>query len=183
MDLGKLFKFSKDFQLNKSTFVNLRWMALLGQFAAVNVVKLVFQFDFYFLVCNFIVGTGVLTNLFLQFKIKQNQLNNNLSTIYLTYDIIQLGILIYLTGGVTNPFIFLLIIPSVFSSIYLKLSSTINLAVITIFIIIILTFFHFDLPSPMHLHFHVPDYYLYAIPLAIIIGLIFMVYFGSKFGE
>jgi two-component system sensor histidine kinase RegB len=182
MDLGKLFKFSKDFQLNKSTFVNLRWMALLGQFAAVNVVKLVFQFDFYFLVCNFIVGTGVLTNLFLQFKIKQNQLNNNLSTIYLTYDIIQLGILIYLTGGVTNPFIFLLIIPSVFSSIYLKLSSTINLVVITIFIIIILTFFHFDLPNPMNLHFHVPDYYLYAIPLAIIIGLIFLVYFGSKFG-
>jgi two-component system sensor histidine kinase RegB len=182
MNLDKLFKSSKDFQLNKSTFVNLRWMALLGQFAAVNVVKLVFQFDFYFLVCNFIVGTGVLTNLFLQFKIKQNQLNNSLSTIYLTYDIIQLGILTYLTGGVTNPFIFLLIIPSVFSSIYLKLSSTINLVVMTIFIIIILTFFHFDLPSPMHLHFHVPDYYLYAIPLAIIIGLIFLVYFGSKFG-
>ena len=183
MNLGKLFKSSKDFQLSKSTFVNLRWMALLGQFVTVNVVKLVFQFDFYFLVCNFIVGTGILTNLFLQFKIKQNQLNNNLSTIYLTYDIIQLGILIYLTGGVTNPFIFLLIIPSVFSSIYLKLSSTINLVVITIFIIIVLTFFHFDLPSPMHLHFHVPDYYLYAIPLAIIIGLIFLVYFGSKFGE
>ena len=183
MNLDKLFKSSKDFQLNKGTFVNLRWMALLGQFVAVNVAKLVFQFDFYFLVCSFIVGTGVLTNLFLQFKIKQNQLNNNLSTIYLTYDIIQLGILIYLTGGVTNPFIFLLIIPSVFSSIYLKLSSTINLVVITIFIIIILTFFHFDLPSPMNLHFHVPDYYLYAIPLAIIIGLIFLVYFGSKFGK
>ena len=144
MNLSKLFKSSKDFQLDKSTFVNLRWMALLGQFAAVIVVKLIFQFDFYFLACSFIVGIGVLTNLFLQFKIKQNLLNNNLSTIYLTYDIIQLGILIYLTGGVTNPFIFLLIIPSVFSSIYLKLSSTINLVVITIFIIIVLTFFHLD---------------------------------------
>jgi len=183
MNLGKLFESSKDFQLSKITFVNLRWVALLGQFAAVNIVKFVFQFDFYFLVCNFLVGIGILTNLFLQFRIKQNQLNNNLSTIYLTYDIVQLGTLIYLTGGATNPFIFLLIIPSVFSSIYLKLSSTINLVVITIFIIIVLTFFHFDLPSPMHLHFHVPDYYLYAIPLAIIIGLIFLVYFGSKFGE
>jgi len=183
MNLGKSFESSKDFQLNKITFVNLRWVALLGQFAAVNVVKFVFQFDFYFLVCNFIVGIGVLINLFLQFQIKQNQLNNNLSTIYLTYDIVQLGTLIYLTGGATNPFILLLIFPSVFSSIYLKLSSTINLVVITIFIIIVLTFFHFDLPGPMHLHFHVPDYYLYAIPLAIIIGLIFLVYFGSKFGE
>ena len=183
MNLSKLFKSSKDFQLDKSTFVNLRWIALLGQFATINVVKLIFQFDFYFLVCNFIVGIGVLTNLLLQFKIKQNQLNNNLSTIYLAYDIIQLGILIYLTGGITNPFIFLLMIPSVFSSTYLKLISTINLVIITIFILIFLTFFHFDLPNPKYLHFHVPDYYLYAIPLAIIVGLIFLVYFGLKFGR
>ena len=183
MNLSKLFKSSKDFQLDKSTFVNLRWIALLGQFATINVVKLIFQFDFYFLVCNFIVGIGVLTNLLLQFKIKQNQLNNSLSTIYLAYDIIQLGILIYLTGGITNPFIFLLMIPSVFSSTYLKLISTINLVVITIFILIFLTFFHFDLPNPKYLHFHVPDYYLYAIPLAIIVGLIFLVYFGLKFGR
>ena len=95
-----LFKSSKDFQLDKSTFVNLRWIALLGQFATISIVKLIFQYDFYFLLCNFIVGIGVLTNVLLQFKIKQNQLNNNLSTIYLTYDIIQLGILIYLTGGI-----------------------------------------------------------------------------------
>ena len=177
-----LFKSSKDFQLDKSTFVNLRWIALIGQLATINVVKLIFQFDYYFLVCNFIIGIGVLTNLLLQFKIKQNQLNNNLSTIYLAYDIIQLGILIYLTGGINNPFIFLLIIPSVFSSTYLKLISTINLVIITIFVLIFLTFFHFDLPSPKNLHFHVPDYYLYAVPLAIIVGLIFLVYFGLKFG-
>ena len=182
MNLSKLFKSSKDFQLDKSTFVNLRWIALLGQFATISVVKFIFQFDFYFLLCSFIIGFGVLTNLLLQFKIKQNQLNNNLSTIYLAYDIIQLGILIYLTGGISNPFIFLLIIPSVFSSTYLKLISTINLVIITMFILVFLTFFHLNLPSPKHLHFHVPDYYLYAIPLAIIIGLIFLVYFGLKFG-
>ena len=183
MYLAKLLKSSKDFQLDKSTFVNLRWIALLGQFVTISVVKFIFQFDFYFLLCSFIVGFGVLTNLLLQFKIKQNQLNNNLSTIYLAYDIIQLGILIYLTGGINNPFIFLLIIPSVFSSTYLKLISTINLVIITIFVLIFLTFFHLDLPSPKDLHFHVPDYYLYAVPLAIIVGLIFLVYFGLKFGK
>jgi len=182
MNFVWLFKSSKDFQLDKSTFVKLRWIALLGQFATISVVKLIFQFDFPFLLCNFIVGIGVLTNLLLQFTIKQNQLNNNLSTIYLAYDIIQLGILIYLTGGINNPFIFLLIIPSVFSSTYLKFISTINLVIITIFVLIFLTFFHLDLPSPKDLHFHVPDYYLYAVPLAIIVGLIFLVYFGLKFG-
>ena len=182
MNLNKLFESSKDFQLDKSTFVKLRWIALLGQFITIIVVKLVFQFDFYFLICNLIVGIGVLTNLLLQFKIKQNQLNNRLSTFYLAYDIIQLGILIYLTGGINNPFIFLLIIPSVFSSTYLKLISTINLVAITIFILIFLTFFHFNLPGPKDLHFHVPNYYLYAIPFAVIIGLVFLTYFGARFG-
>ncbi len=182
MNFSWLFKSSKDFQLDKNTFVNLRWIALLGQFATINIVKLIFQFDFNFLLCNFIVVIGVLTNLLLQFRIKQNQLNNNLSTLFLAYDIAQLGILIYLTGGVNNPFVFLLIIPSVFSSTYLKLVSTINLAIITIFILVFLTFFHLDLPSPDHLHFHVPNYYLYAVPSAIIVGLIFLVYFGLQFG-
>ena len=182
MNLNQLFKSSKDFQLDKSTFTNLRWIALLGQFAAINYVKLILDFDFYYLVCNFVVGIGVLTNLLLQFRIKQNQLNNKLSTIYLTYDIIQLGLLLYFTGGITNPFIFLLLIPSVFSSTYLNLISTINLVIITIFILIFLTFFHLELPGPQDLHFHVPDYYLFSIPLALSIGLVFLVYFGIKFG-
>ena len=105
MNFRWLFKTSKDFQLDKNTFVNLRWIALLGQFATINVVELIFKFDFHFLFCNLIVSVGVLTNLLLHFKIKQNQLNNNLSTTYLAYDIFQLGALFYLTGGIKNPFI------------------------------------------------------------------------------
>ena len=89
MNFSWLFKSSKDFQLDKNTFVNLRWIALLGQFVTINIVKLIFQFDFNFLLCNFIVVIGVLTNLLLQFRIKQNQLNNNLSTLFLAYDIAQ----------------------------------------------------------------------------------------------
>ena len=47
----------------------------------------------------------------------------------------------------------------------------------------VLTFFYHDLPHPGELHFNAPDYYLYAIPVSIIIGLFFLVYFGYKFGE
>ena len=47
----------------------------------------------------------------------------------------------------------------------------------------ILTFYYVDLPHPSELHFHAPDYYLFAIPISIIIGLLFLVYFGVKFGE
>jgi len=50
-------------------------------------------------------------------------------------------------------------------------------------VLIFLTFFYYDLPHPSELHFQAPDYYLLAIPLSIIIGLVFLVYFGFKFGE
>tara|TARA_Y100000590_G_scaffold382305_1_gene452143 strand:- start:102 stop:1151 length:1050 start_codon:yes stop_codon:yes gene_type:complete len=101
----------------------------------------------------------------------------------LSFDIFQIGALFFFTGGITNPFIFLIIIPAVFSSQYLHfLSSTILVLIITI-VLIFLSFFYYDLPHPGELHFHAPDYYLYAIPISIIIGLFFLVYFGFKFGE
>ncbi len=170
------------YSLNKSTYVNLRWIAYIGQLAAILIVQFFFKYKFDYFYCISIIFFSVLTNLYLRFEIKENQLNNFNSTIFLSYDILQLGLLFFLTGGVTNPFIFLIIIPAVFSSQYLYIWSSVILVLFIILVLIILTFFHYDLPHPGELHFHAPDYYVYAIPLSIIIGLIFLVYFGVKFG-
>ena len=177
-----LFQSLRDFQLNKRTFVNLRWIALLGQLLTIVVVKFVLKFEFDFLYCILIVAIGIFTNLYLQFKTTQNPLNNFYSTTYLAYDIFQLGCLLYLTGGITNPFIFLLIIPSVFSSTYLTLGSTIFLGLLTTLFVVILTFFYLPLPHDENFHFHVPDYYLNTVPISVLIGLVFLIYFGFKFG-
>ena len=179
----KFLKTSKLYSLNKFTYVNLRWIAYIGQISAILIVRFLFEYKFNYFICISIIFFSVLTNLYLQFKIKDNQLNNSTSTMYLSYDIFQLGILLFFTGGVTNPFIFLILVPAVFSSQYLHfLSSIILVAFITI-ILIVLTFFYYDLPHPGELHFHAPDYYLYGIPISVMIGLIFLVYFGVKFGE
>ena len=171
------------FTLNRTTYINLRWIAFIGQISSIFVVEFLLNFKFNYLPCLIIIGLGVITNIFLQFKIRENQINNFISSIYLTYDILQLGILFFLTGGITNPFIFLIIIPAVFSSQYLSIKSSIFLVVLTISILILLTLFYFELPHPGEIHFHVPNYYLYAIPLSILIGLLFLVYFAVKFGE
>jgi two-component system sensor histidine kinase RegB len=173
---------SKLFSLNKSTYVNLRWIAYSGQLFAILIVQFLLQYKFNYFLCISIIFISILTNLFLQFKIKENQLNNSFSTSYLAYDILQLGSLLYLTGGVTNPFIILIIIPAVFSSQYLKIWSSIALVSLVVIILIILVFFYKDLPHPEFVHFHVPEYYLYSIPISVFIGLIFLVYFGVKFG-
>ena len=171
------------FYLNKSTYVNLRWIAIIGQLIAVFFVQFILNFKFNYIACVSVIFLSIVTNFYLQFKFKQNQLNNLHSTVYLSFDIVQLGILFFLTGGITNPFIFLIIVPAVFSSQYLNIYSSIILVTLIILILSILTFYYIDLPHPGEFDFHAPDYYLFAIPASIIIGLIFLVYFCVKFGE
>jgi len=179
----KFFETSDLYSLNKSTYVNLRWIAYIGQLIAILFVEFILGFNFNYFTCISIIFISVLTNLYLQFKVKENQLKNFISTIYLSYDILQLGLLFFFTGGITNPFIFLIIVPAVFSSQYLNIWSSILLVTSIILILIVLSFFYYQLPHPREIYFKAPDYYLYAIPLSIIIGLIFLVYFGVKFGE
>ena len=179
----KFVEISKLFSLNKSTYVNLRWIAYIGQIIAILFVEFYLQYNFNYILCISIIFLSVLTNIYLQFLIKDNQINNLTSSIYLGFDIIQLGTLLYFTGGITNPFIILLIVPAVFSSQYLKIKSSIFLVALSTICLILLTFNYQDLPSPGNLHFHAPDYYISAIPLATVIGLIFLVYYGVKFGE
>ena len=183
MSDNEFIKNSNLYSLNKSTYVNLRWIAYIGQIITIFVVQFIFNFNFNYAACLSIIFISVISNLNLQFRIKENQLNNTLSTIYLIFDILQLGVLFYFTGGISNPFIFLILIPAVFSSQYLHFLSSILLVFIIILTLMILTFYFQDLPHPGELHFHTPDYYFYSIPLSIIIGLIFLVYFGFKFGE
>ena len=135
---------SELYNLNRSTYVNLRWIAFIGQIFAIFVVEFILVFKFNYIPCLIIIFLGVITNIFLQFKIKENQLNNLLSLIYLIYDILQLAFLFFLTGGITNPFIFLLIIPAVFSSQYLSIKSSVVLVILTIMALVLLTFFYFE---------------------------------------
>ena len=112
----KFFETSKYFSLKKSTYINLRWIAIIGQLITINLVYFVFKFDFNFLITNTIIFFGIFSNLYLIYVNQKTQLSDGPAFIFLTIDILQLSFLIYLTGGISNPFIVFLIIPSVFSS-------------------------------------------------------------------
>ena len=182
MKLSDLLKFEEDLRLEKKTVVILRWIALIGQLLTIYFVHFIVDFSLPLIFCSLTIFCGGLTNIFIQFNFKKNQLSNIESTILLFYDVIQLAVLIYLTGGVTNPFIIFLIVPALISSTLLNLASTLFLSIITIMSLILLTFNYFPLPSEGNLHFHVPDYYIFSIPSALVIALIFLNYFGFRFG-
>ena len=170
----KFFETSKYHFFKKSTYISLRWIGIIGQLISVNFVYLFLNFNFDFIICNLIILLGILSNLFLIFIYKKTQLSDRSAFIFLVIDILQLGALLYLTGGVTNPFDIFLLIPSIFSSSHLSFKTNFLLVFLTILIILILTFYSLDLPSPISDHFHVSPYYFYSIPNALIIALIFL---------
>jgi two-component system sensor histidine kinase RegB len=178
----EFFVTSKYFSLKKSTYITLRWIGIIGQLLAVNIVYFFLDFKFNFIASNIIIFLGILSNLYLILIYKKTQLSDRSAFFFLVIDIFQLGVLIYLTGGVANPFIIFLLIPSVFSSSNLSFITNLLLVLLTILIIIFLTFNSIDLPSPLNDHFHVSPYYYYSIPVALIIALIFLNYFAMTFG-
>ena len=137
----KFFETSKYYTLKKSTYITLRWIGIIGQLVSINLVYFYFGFDFDFIYSILIVCIGIISNLYLIFIYQKTQLSDRSALLFLLIDIFQLGSLIYLTGGVVNPFVIFLIIPSVFASSNLGLRTNLLLVSTTTIMIIFLTFF------------------------------------------
>ena len=178
----KFFETSKHHSFKKSTYIALRWIGIIGQLIAVNFVHFVLDFKFDFITSNLVIFVGIISNFYLIFIYKKTQLSDRSAFIFLVIDILQLAILLYLSGGILNPFVIFIIIPSVFSSSNLSFRTNTMLVLLTAFSIIFLTFYSTELPSPLGDQFHVSPYYYYSIPIALIIALVFLNYFAMTFG-
>ncbi|WP_440907377.1 ActS/PrrB/RegB family redox-sensitive histidine kinase [Candidatus Pelagibacter sp.] len=178
----KFFETSKYHSFKKSTYITLRWIGIIGQLIAVNFVYLFLNSSFDFITSNLIIFFGILSNLYLIFIYKKTQLSDRSAFIFLLIDILQLGVLLYLSGGITNPFIIFILIPSVFSSSNLSLRTNTLLVTLTIIIIIFLTFNYEDLPINLNSDFHNNHYFYYSIPTSLIVALVFLNYFAMTFG-
>ncbi|MDA7553792.1 ActS/PrrB/RegB family redox-sensitive histidine kinase [Candidatus Pelagibacter sp.] len=179
----KFFETSKYHFFKKSTYISLRWIGIIGQLISVNFVYFFLNFKFDFVTSNLVIFFGILSNLFLIYIYKKTQLSDRSAFIFLVIDILQLGALLYLTGGITNPFVIFLLIPSIFSSSNLSLRTNILLVTLTAITIVFLTFYHHDLPMPIKSDLHNNHYYYYSIPTAFIIALIFLNYLAMSFGS
>ena len=178
----KFFETSKYHFFKKSTYISLRWIGIIGQLISVNFVYFFLNFKFDFITSNLVIFFGILSNLFLIYIYKKTQLSDRSAFIFLVIDILQLGALLYLTGGITNPFVIFLLIPSIFSSSNLSLRTNTLLVTLTAITIVFLTFYHHDLPMPIKSDLHNNHYYYYSIPTALIIALIFLNYLAMSFG-
>ncbi|MBN9076196.1 MAG: two-component sensor histidine kinase [Rhizobiales bacterium 65-79] len=134
-------------QLRLTTLIRLRWMAIVGQSAAVMVVAYALRFPVPVSLCFALIACSAWLNLILAFRYPATQrLGPSAAFAILIFDAVQLAGLLYVTGGLTNPFSVLMTVPVVISATSLSLRLTVLLGVITIGAATLLAFLHYPLP-------------------------------------
>jgi len=181
MKFSTLFRLEENLNLDRKTLVILRWIAIFGQLIAINLVYFYLQLEFSVFLAYAIIFIGLATNLFLQFKFRSIQIKDFYASIFLIYDLVQLTFLLYLTGGISNPFAILMIVPTIVSSTFLSMGTTIILGFLTIVFLFLLTIYHHPLPGIHEHSITFPKLYLMGYFIAIIVGLTFLGYFGIRF--
>jgi len=174
---------SKNYSLNRKTYINLRWIAIIGQFVAINLAAFFFKFDFPYIKTNIVVLIGAISNIYLISFYVKNLLSNRTAFNFLIIDILQLTLLFYFTGGILNPFIIFLIIPSIFASLSLEKKTNYTLILITLISIVGLTFFYKETSLPFPKKSSLTEFFFFSIPVSLIIGLFFLNYFAILFGQ
>ena len=134
------------------TLILLRWMAIGGQLAAITVAGQVYQMQLPTGLCYLAVGTAVVANLVSIFVYPENKRLSEAEAMWtLLFDLTQLAFLIFLTGGLTNPFALLILAPVTISASALQLRTTLILGVLAIGFVSITAFFNIPLRFALRL--------------------------------
>jgi two-component system, sensor histidine kinase RegB len=161
-------------RLRSRTLVGSRWLALVGQMATILIVHYALDFELPLLLCTLAIGANAALNLILSSALPAGRLVRQWeAAAQLTFDVLQLTFLLFLTGGIANPFCLLLIAPVTVSAATLRPRWTISLIALTLGCVALLTMTPFPLPWNPVGGFYLPDVYRFAVATAIGIGLLF----------
>jgi len=154
------------------TILRLRWLAALGQLAAVFIVAQGLEFELPVVPCLTIIGLSALLNVALQIAFNPMQ---RLEPVYaaalLALNIVELAALLFFTGGLQNPFSFLFLAPVLISATALPVRLTIALGVLAVACASLLFFFYLPLPWDLDEPLALPPIYLLGVWLSIVLAI------------
>jgi len=154
------------------TLVRLRWLAVFGQLVAVLVVHFGLEFDVPLWPCLAVIALAALLNVALRLGFPHTQwLEPERAAYLLGFDIAELAALLYLTGGLENPFSFLLLGPVLISATALPPRMTLLLGVFAVLCATVLIFFHYQLPWESEEQLQLPETYVVAVWLSILLAI------------
>jgi len=154
------------------TLVRLRWLAVFGQFAAVFVVHFGLEFEVPIWPCLAVIALAGLLNVALRLGFRHTQwLEPDRAAWLLAFDIAELAALLYLTGGLENPFSFLLLGPVLISATALPPRMTLLIGTFAMFCATVLVFLHYDLPWDSENPLELPEIYMVGVWLSILLAI------------
>lgn len=164
----------RESQLRLQTSVRLRWIAILGQLAAVAIVTGFYGFAMPVGICLVLIALSAWLNVYLSIRFPARyRIGTRFATALLAYDTLQLGALLYLTGGIQNPFAPLIVAPVTVSAATQPRRSTILLGVITLATVTFLVTQYYPLPWIEGFRFELPRDYKIGLLAAIASSMIF----------
>jgi len=157
------------------TLVTLRWFAITGQIMAILVAVYVFDLQIEVGPCVLVVGSSILANLFSSFLYPENRrLTEREATLMLLFDIIQLSLLLYLTGGINNPFMLLILAPVTISATVLHRRSMFVVVAAALFCIAVLSQNSIPIRDADGAVLELPILFGFGFWVALTIGVIFL---------
>jgi two-component system sensor histidine kinase RegB len=157
------------------TLVILRWVAITGQIAALVAGVYWFDLEVETGLVSMTIGASVLANLFSTFLFEENRrLREREALLILLFDLLQLGLLLYLTGGLNNPFALLILAPVTIAATFLQMRSTLLMGLIAIALIGLLSRNHLELHTVSGEVLSLPPTFLFGFWIALMIGVVFL---------
>ena len=162
--------------------IKIRWIAIFGQLIAIFFVKFIIIIEIPFYEALIIILSSVVINFYSYLEERKNKtISNTKAFSFLLFDTLQLGILLFLTGGIINPFSILILAPVITSASYLPALLTIILSLISIIIIIILNFYF--IPLDLGKGFVLPEIYNIGLVSSLIITVVFIAIYAYLFAS
>ncbi|MDC2978030.1 ActS/PrrB/RegB family redox-sensitive histidine kinase [Pelagibacteraceae bacterium] len=162
--------------------IKIRWIAIFGQFLAIFFVSFIIKIQIPFFETLSIILLSVVVNFYSYFEERKNKsISNAKAFSFLLFDTLQLGFLLFLTGGIINPFSILILAPVITSASYLPALMTVILSSISILIIILLNFYF--IPLNLGSKFYLPEIYSFGLISALIITVIFIAIYAYLFAR
>jgi len=166
------------------TLTRIRWIAIVGQLAALIVVRYGLDWPLPMAAALTVIGVSMVLNLAMTFRHpEQGRLKEWEAAAYLAFDTLQLAVLLFLTGGLTNPFALLFLGPVTVSATVLTRRATAILCALVILCATVLVYDHRPLPGS-EMGLELPGLYGWGLWTAVVIGTLFLaVYAGSLAAE
>jgi len=163
------------------TIILLRWGAVVGQLVALFVAQQAYNLQIEMALCLLVVSVSVMGNLIAMFIFPENKrLSETENLLMVLFDLLQLALLLYLTGGLHNPFYILILGPVTVSALVLTLRSTVFLGITAILAVTLLAEFHLPLRTEQGFLLRVPDIFVFGNWVAITIAVVFLSFYSRR---